>query len=365
MAHAAQRCPKGGRLDRSLWLLALSAVLGLGNPAWAKDSPKPQVKGATGTALDEAVQEAGGAFWGSVLVAKKGKILLAKGYGFGDYDETPNTPVTLFEIASTSKQFVAAAILHLQQKKKLSVQDTLARFFKKGLSEQLQGITLHQLLTHTSGISGRVGVPYAYPKNRKTWIEEISAEIGTPDAPGTFAYCNVGYAMLAAVVEEASGMAYEDYVRKHLLKPAKMKDTGFINDRELIKKKRASVRKTSEPGSWTACQWHYGWGYRGMGGVVTTVYDLLRWDEALRRDKILDKKSKALLYKPEQEGYAYGWRVSKTKRGGTKVEHSGSVAGFGCNFVRYLEEEVVLIVLSNDGKTAYEVTGALERVLFK
>ncbi len=343
--------------------------LALGVPAEArkKDSAKPVIDGKLGTKLDKAVTEGGGrGFWGAVLVAKKGKILLAKGYGKADYTETPNTPLTLFELASTSKQFAAVAILHLQQKKKLSVKDTLDKFFKKDVPKDKRGITLHHLLTHTSGISGNIGVPYGSTIKIKKYVRDMLAEPLANEIGETFEYCNVGYALLAAVVEAVTGKTFEEYCHKHLFKPAKLKDTGFINERDLIKKKRAAARKDNEGrfDVYTAAKWHWGWGYKGMGGVVSTVYDMLRWDQALRGKKILNDKSKKLMYEPEKEGYAYGWRVGRNSRGKKKAEHSGSVAGFGCNYVRYLDDDIVVVILSNDGKTAYDVTAALERELF-
>ncbi|MBI4880177.1 MAG: beta-lactamase family protein [Planctomycetes bacterium] len=342
--------------------LGLLAALGAGAPP--KESDEPIVAGDVGKKLDAAVGEAGGAdFWGSVLVAREGKVLLAKGYGFADYKDTPNTPRTLFELASASKQVTAAAILHLQQKKKLSVDATLDKVFKE-VPKDKRKITIRQILTHMSGMSGMIGVPYASTIARGNYIEQMLAEPLSSE-PGTkFEYCNAGYALLAAVVEEVSGENFEEYCEKNLFRPAKLADTGFIGDRDLIKTGRASTRRTDEPGSFTAADWHWGWGYRGMGGVVTTLFDLLRWDQALRGDKILGEKARKDLYTPALEGYACGWKVDRTSRGTRKAHHSGGVAGYGVNIARYLEEDVAIFVLSNDGGKAHAVTGALEELLF-
>ena len=119
------------KLNICILLLASTLVLiAPAGPAWAKrkTADDPVVQGALGQRLDAAVQRAGGIdFWGSVLVARDGKVLLAKGYGNADYRSQPNTPRTLFELASISKPITAAAVLHLQQRKKLSVTDTLDR----------------------------------------------------------------------------------------------------------------------------------------------------------------------------------------------------------------------------------------------
>ena len=334
------------------------------HPAQAGDSDAPVIKGALGRKLDKRIVRAGGAdFWGSVLVARKGRILLARGYGFADYARTPNTPRTLYELASASKQVAAVAILHLEQRKKLAVTDTLNRFFKK-VPRDKKAIQIHHLLTHTSGISGKVGVPYASRITRKEYVKTMLAEPLIAKPGEEFHYCNVGYALLAAIVEVVSRTSFENYVEKWLFKPAKMEDTGFIRDLDLIRSGRASARRTRGSTMWSAANWHWGWGYRGMGGVVTTVLDLLRWDRALRSDVVLGEKARKAMYTPFKNGYAYGWRVEPTERGTTRVHHAGGVAGYGTNIVRYLEENVAIFVLTNNGQAAYDVTAALENMLF-
>ncbi|MEN8151214.1 MAG: serine hydrolase domain-containing protein, partial [Planctomycetota bacterium] len=159
------------------YVLILSIVLALGTPTvlTAKDSDDPIVAGALGRKLATAVAAAGGLdFWGAVLVAKDGEILLAKGYGKADYASTPNTPRTLFELASASKQVTAAAILHLEQKRKLAVTDSISKHVK-GIPEDKHAITIHHLLTHTSGLSGKLGVPYNSPISRKAYFEKVLA----------------------------------------------------------------------------------------------------------------------------------------------------------------------------------------------
>ncbi len=344
--------------------LAISLALALAAaPAVAKDSDAPVVDGEIGKALDAAVRKAGGAdFWGSVLVAREGKVLLAQGYGFADYAKQPNTPRTFFELASASKQVTAAAILHLEQQNKLSVTDTLDRFFDD-VPQDKRGIQVHHLLTHTSGISPECGVPYASTIPRKGYVETILRDPLVSQPGSAFAYSNAGYALLAAVVEEVTKKPFEEYAEKALFKPAQMADTGFIGDRDLDAK-RCSVRRSDEPGTFTAAKWHWGWGYRGMGGVVTTVLDLHRWDRALRTDAVLGAAAREKLYTPFRDGYAYGWKVDPTERGTRKAHHSGSVRGYGTNLVRYLEDDAEIFVLSNDPKAAYEVTSAIEALLF-
>jgi CubicO group peptidase (beta-lactamase class C family) len=293
------------------------------------------VRGDAGKALDSAVERStGGSFWGAVLVAQKGEILLAKGYGSADYAGRPNTARSLFEIASTSKPFTAAAVLKLHMQGKVDVDDPIAKYFKR-VPDDKKAITIRQLLSHTSGISGNIGVPYNSPLTRAQYVPQMLGKPLDTEPGEKFAYCNVGYALLAALVEEVTGQTFEDYCRKHLFKPAKLVDTGFIKDKSLDGKR-----------------------------VTTRVHDLLRWDRALRGDTVLDAKTKAIYYAPVRDSYACGWRVGTTSKGATKVEHSGGVEGYACNYVRYLEGDTVIAVLSNGKSNIHEITKTIEDQLF-
>ncbi len=308
------------------------------------------VVGEVGRMLDDAVTRGGrGAFWGAVLVAKDGKVLLAKGYGSADYAERPNTANTLFEIASTSKSFTAAAILKLEMDRKLKTSDKLSTFFRK-VPPDKRDITVHHLLTHTSGIPGDAGDPYASPISRKAYVARVLSKELVSKPGKAFAYNNAAYALLAAIVEEASHATFEKYSQKKLFKPAGLQDTGFIKDASLDTD-RETVRRGDRIPEATATDWHWGWGYRGMGGVVSTVHDLYRWDRALRDGKVLDVDAQAKYHEPFREGYACGWRVERTDRGTRKIHHSGGVHGYACQYARFPEDDTVVVILSN-GKSS-------------
>jgi CubicO group peptidase (beta-lactamase class C family) len=348
------------------WLVLGAVLLQSLSAAHADEKPtaeKTVIQGELGAKLDRAIQRTtGGGFWGVVLVARGGEVILAKGYGFADYANRPNTPDTLFEIASTSKPFTAAAILKLSMEGKLRLRDPISKFFRRVPSGK-RGITVHQLLTHTSGIGPEVGIPYTSPFTRDQMVQHVLTPPLKTRPGETFAYCNFGYALLAAIVEVAAGKSFEDYLKEKLFKPAGLVDTGFVQDKALDAK-RVSARLSDRTPKATALDWHRGWGYRGMGGVVTTARDLLLWDRALRGNKILDEATKAVAYTPYRDGYACGWQVEKTERNTTRCHHSGGVAGYAVNYVRNLEEDVVVIVLSNGKTNLHEVTRNVERHLF-
>lgn len=339
-------------------------ILAFAAPGFAKDSDEAIVSGRLGGRIDQAVQRStGGGFWGAVLVSRGGEILLAKGYGFSDYSSRPNTPRTLFEIASASKQFTAAAIMVLVEQKKLKTTTKLGSIFAD-VPRDKQGITVHQLLTHTSGISPRVGVPYTSPLDRSEYVPEILEHPLASDPGDKFAYSNAGYALLAAIVETVSAETFELFMLEEVFSDARLVDTGFIGEARLIKSGRDSSRLGDGQGSWTAANWHWGWGYRGMGGVVTTVLDLHRWDRALRTKDVLSRMSLKRMHTPELSNYGYGWRVETTPRGTTKVSHGGGVKGFGCYLTRYLEDDAFVAVLSNGKTNVAAVTKTITDILY-
>src|SRR5262245_10023396 len=258
----------------SAWTLAGALAVSLlpARATVAQDASKAPAKSdeiatALGKQIDEAVAAAtDGDFWGTLLVVRGGQIELAKGYGFRDYESKPNTPDTLFEIASTSKQVTATAILRLEQQKRLKTSDSIAKYFKDTPADKT-AITIDQLLHHTAGLDPDIGVAYSWVGSRDEYLAVILKKplIGTPGAK--FFYSNVGYALLAAIVEVVTGRPFEDYVRKELFAPAGLVDTGFVQDEALVKSDRVTKRHSDvgDP-DWTAAKWFYGWGYRGMGG---------------------------------------------------------------------------------------------------
>jgi CubicO group peptidase (beta-lactamase class C family) len=190
--------------------LVAVALLLPARPAAAKDPAKAPAHPQLAAAIDEAVERIGkGAFWGTVLASKKGEVVFAKGYGFADYKTKPNAPDTLFEIASASKQVTATAILRLEQKKKLKTTDSLAKVFKD-VPKDKEKITIDHLLHQTSGFSPELGKPYDWAGARDQYVRDMLAPPLVEEPGKKFAYSNVGYALLAAVVEEVTGGSFED-----------------------------------------------------------------------------------------------------------------------------------------------------------
>lgn len=310
------------------------------------------------SALDAWSEDmAGSGFSGAVLVARGGEVILHAGYGMADREQArPFTADTAFTTGSITKQFTAAAILRLEEQGKLSVDDAIGRFFDE-VPEDKQGITLHHLLTHTSGLIGDIGDDYE-ALTRDALLDRALAST-LQWAPGTrYDYSNLGYSLLGAVIELVSGQSYERYIHEQLFVPAGMERTGYRIPRwapgEVAVGYRGDERwgtplehPWAEDGPW--------WNLRANGGVLSTLGDLHRWHRALDGDTVLSEASRRKLFTPhvpEDEAgsshYGYGWALFTTVRDTRLAAHDGSNGYFYADFRRYMDEDVLILYVTND-----------------
>ncbi len=314
-------------------------------------------------------------FSGSVLVDIKGLKILSKGYGFSDKEkQLKNSPNTIFDIGSVTKQFTAAAILKLEMQGKLSTEDELSKYFDN-VPKDKGSITLHDLLRHQSGLTSSVGKDYEKISQedflKKVFSSPLRFEVGTD-----FSYSNIGYSLLAMIIEKVSGKSYENYLYDNLWKPAQMETTGYTRpkfDTNLIAAGyygdgRIWGKPIGKEWDKIAPYWHLA----GNGGILSTTEDLYRWNKALEGEQILSKKVKEKFYRPklrngenESSIYAYGWDVSKTGRNTTRVWHNGTNHIFYADFLKFIDEDVTLIMLSNKSHPNFnELTFEISMFIF-
>lgn len=297
--------------------------------------------------FETACREEG--FSGVVLVAGNGKPLVAKACGLANVEfRVPNTIRTKFRIGSMTKQFTAAAIMMLQERGKFKVSDPIDKYLRD-IPEQWKGITIRQLLSHTSGLMHS----WALPEFEKTMMipattDETLARFWDKPLlfkPGEgFLYSGVGYFLLARVIEETSGVSYETFLKENIFAPLAMKDTG--SDRpELVLNDRASGYDFKD-GRLLNAPIIYMPKLAGGGNLYSTVEDLLRWDQALYTDRILSKKSFTEMTTPVRNDYGYGWLI-KESFGRRLMTHGGDVPGFTAYIARYTDDRVTIIVLNN------------------
>ena len=315
-------------------------------------------------------------FFGSVLVALNGEIIVSKGYGFRNIERGfKNTPTTIFDIGSITKQFTSAAVLKLEMQGKLSTDDELSEYFDAVPGDK-RNITLHDLLRHQSGLKSTVGGDYEKISKEEFLKEVMDSPLRF--TPGTrFSYSNIGYSLLAMIIEQVSGETYETYLYENLWKPARMGSTGYsrpkfdTNDIAVgyYPDNKVWGKPTDKEWDETAPYWHL----LGNGGILSTTEDLYRWHNALSTDLILSVKAKKKLYHPklragenEDSIYAYGWDVSNTSRNTRRVWHNGSNHIFYADFLRFIDEDIVLITLSNKSNPDFDlVNDEISKIVFR
>jgi CubicO group peptidase (beta-lactamase class C family) len=312
-------------------------------------------------------------FSGAVLVAQNGKVS-SNTYGFADREnKIKNTTNTVFSTGSVTKPFTAAAILKLEMMGKLSVQDKLSKYFDN-LPDDKKNITLHQLLTHSSGFPDSVGRDYEIIEKEAFLKRSFSSKLLFE--PGTeYEYSNVGFSILAAIIEKTSGEDYEKFLYKNLFLPAGMKDTGYSIPKWKVEQLAVGYLGDDRWGKMTEKsnrKPEMYWNLLGNGGILTTVEDLYKWHLALESDKILSKEAKEKHYKPyieEGEGsdtfYGYGWSIVPTSNNSTLITHNGGNGVFFCDFWRFPKEKTVIIVMTNSLKPIYRsLANEISKILF-
>ena len=358
------------RRSLRLWPILLLALLSPPTTAARGD-----VHGSFGAALDRYLtQLAGYGFSGAVLVAQHGEVVLDQGYGLADRAHgTPFTSDTLFDIASISKPFTAAAVLRLEMQGKLKVDDPLSRFFPEAPPDKAK-ITLHQLLTHTAGLPESLGPEYER-LTRHHFLERIFAAKLVHPPGGRFLYSDDGYSLLAAVVEKVSGRSFGDFLHREVFQPAGMRHTGFLpegQDRE-----RLAHGYTGDNDWGTSLDHPHApdgpwWNLRGNGGILTTAGDLYRWHVALQGNAVLsavERKKYEAPKVPETRApyprYAYGWSVFKSPSGSRQLSHVGDNGVFLSDYRCYPDDGAVIVVASNAiDWSAVAIANELELRLF-
>lgn len=288
-------------------------------------------------------------FTGSVLVAREGKVILAKGYGLANIElDAPNTPQTKFRLGSITKQFTATAILLLQERGKLSVSDLMCKYVEN-CPDAWSEVTIHHLLSHTGGIPNFTNFPDYMPKMMMpVTTQEMIARF--KDKPLDFKpgekwnYSNSGYFLLGAIIEKVSGESYEGFLQKNIFDPLRMTGTGYDHFDTILKKRATgySLKKgTAVNSAFLDMTQPY-----SAGSLYSTVEDLYAWDEALFSGKVLSAKSFEMMTTPVKNNYAYGLGV-ETKFNRKMISHGGGINGFATFIARFPEEKLTIVALRN------------------
>ena len=336
------------------------------------------------TMMEKLAREANekGGFNGVWLYAENGEIVSNGACGWVDAENTlPMQEDTIFEMASVTKQFTAAAIMLLVREGKLSVDDEYTKYYPE---YPYKGVTVRNLLTHTSGLpEGLETDDFVCPawenehrippcSEMLSFLVGYGKEAGC--APGErFEYNDINYCLLANLVEKLSGEKFEDFLKKNIFEPAGMDDTNILHTRrdgrptERIARNMVLEDGVLVPSDLSKAA-SYVVGSDGLNGcdyAYTTVFDMLKWDRALRAGKVLTLDEQKLMYTTvrlnngedfydeDGEGYGFGWCVRQDEEHGFVVSHAGGMPGLNTWFERYLDEDRVLLIFINRSPEDY------------
>jgi CubicO group peptidase (beta-lactamase class C family) len=290
-----------------------------------------------------------------VGVASRGRLVHWKAYGMADVElSVPVTDSTVFEIGSISKEFVSTVVMQLVEEGRLGLDDGIHEHLSFLPSEWL-GVTVRQLLTHTSGIPDYEEIQtYEAYRFRFTPEEIIRVAHSRPMdfPPGTgYYYSNTGYFLLSLMVERLEGRSLGQVLHDRIFGPLGMTQSRMADPEDIIPHRASGyyVNGTMELVNRDPTQTS---STLGAGGIVSSVHDMVRWDEALYGTDLLSEASKEAMWTPvvlpsgRNTGYGFGWRVGETQ-GRWSVGHTGMVAGFVAAFLRIPEEEMAVIVFAN------------------
>jgi CubicO group peptidase (beta-lactamase class C family) len=288
----------------------------------------------------------------SIAVVRRGKVVKAKGYGLANVElPAPATRDSVFQIASVSKQFVAAALMLLAQDGKLAVTDPLGKHLG-GVPETWNGVTLRHLLTHTSGIASSLPGWTLTTEWSDEQVLKAAAEAPVRVPPGEqWEYNSIGYHLLGTVVRRHTGKPWQEFLAERLFRPLGMTATRRRSPADVVPNraagyalvdgvlKNAAYMGESRSGS-------------GSGGLLSTAVDLARWDLALdgggplRRDTLEEMWKPVRLKDGTTVPYGYGWGL-ETTRGQRSIGHGGFTNGFRSSVKRFPDLRLTVIVLVN------------------
>jgi CubicO group peptidase (beta-lactamase class C family) len=298
-----------------------------------------------------------GQFSGSVLVAKKGKVVLSKGYGLSTREwNVANAAGTKFRIGSLTKQFTAMLIMQLYQEGKIDLDGHVSDYLPYYRKDIGTRVTIHQLLSHTSGL-GDFGSRDDFMEICKTeythreFIEKYCSENLEAEPGVRYRYSNSGYYILGAIIESLSSKSYREVLKERILDVIGMDNSGMEMRKEVVSEQASGYNV--QYGKYTKSDYINLYAVIfSAGGMYSTVGDLLKWDRALYTEQLLSNKNLELMFKPNMEKYAYGIQVNKMKIPGLAFtsefsSHNGAINGFRSIILRENHEQQVIIVLSN------------------
>jgi CubicO group peptidase (beta-lactamase class C family) len=314
-------------------------------------------------------------FNGSALVADNGQVIFKKGYGLANMEwNIPNAPDTKFRLGSITKQFTATLILQLVEQGKIKLDGKLTDYLPDYRKDTGSKVTIHNLLSHTSGIPSYTSLPGFFQNvSRDPYtVDDFIKKYASGDLefePGSkFVYDNSGYFLLGAIIEKVTSKPYEQVLHERIFEPLGMKNTGYDHWSTILNKRATGYSRTPA-GFETAAYLDMSLPY-AAGSLYSTIEDLYLWDQALYGEKILSAQSKALMFKPNLSNYGYGFVMAKATLDSKKeiplIQHSGGINGFSTVIVRDVNAKRLIVLLDNaeDGQYLGQIVSDILSILY-
>lgn len=296
-------------------------------------------------------------FNGAILISQNEEVFFMNSYGYTDVTRTEElTTQSSFRLASVSKQFTAAAIMILKEKNKLDFEDNIIQYLPE---LEYEDITIRHLLNHTSGLPDYMNLAERYRDNLKilTVPDVLSMFKKHPQKlnfnPGDqFEYSNTGYIFLSEIISRVSGISFEEFLRREIFQPLKMKNSSVVN---LLSDKNVLQNRTRGFNGKLDISNHWFDGVSGDGGVFVSIEDFLIWGKSLRENEIISKStwieaiSPAILNSGEKSFYGFGWFLSEDN---SFISHGGGWLGARTYIFMDIKNNGLIVVLASTSNSA-------------
>ncbi|HEX6063292.1 MAG TPA: serine hydrolase domain-containing protein [Longimicrobiales bacterium] len=295
----------------------------------------------------------------SVAVIKGRDTLLFRGYGYADLEnDVAATPHTVYRIGSVTKQFTAAAILRLAEQGKLSVDDTVQKFFP-GYDTKGNRVTVHHLLNHTSGIRSYTSIGPRWERTTRLEIQHDSMIALFSSEPFDFKpgldwrYNNSGYYLLGVIIERLSGKQYGDYLQEEFFTPLGLTSTQYCDMTRLVKG-RADGYQPKPEGGWINAEPMSMSHPFAAGALCSTVGDLAAWTRVLMAGRVVNAPSLTRMLTPGKlsngDAHTYGYGLFVTQLDDRReISHGGGINGFVSALAYYPADTLTVAILTNTG----------------